>query len=140
MTRLFFLMEDVAGEMPLEQTWWKHPEWADDLLDELATFAARLHDAGFVHTDFSERHIFVGRGGAGWTFRLIDLERARVGEVDDRAAAADLKTLAASIADQKLRERIGGGFLDAYASRRTTLSPSTDLRRLFDLASATRSF
>lgn len=139
-TRLFFLMEEVAGEMPLEQTWWKNPESGDGLLGALASFAAGLHDAGFHHTDFSERHVHVGRRGDDWTFRLIDLERAGVGRVDDRRAAADLKTLAASIADQRLRERIGSDFLDDYISKRRTLAPATDMRSLFARASATRSF
>ena len=139
-TRLFFLMEEVPDEMPLEQTWWKMPESCESLMDALATFAAKLHDAGFVHTDFSERHIFVGRPAGGWHFRLIDVERARVGQRDDRLAAADLKTLAASIADQKLRERIGQSFLDDYIARRRTLSPSSNMRTVFANASPTRRF
>ncbi len=139
-TRLFFLMEEVAGEMPLEQTWWKMPQSGDSLLDALATFAARLHDAGFVHTDFSERHIFVGRGNGEWSFRLIDVERARTGLRDDRLAAADLKTLATSIADQTLRERIGRTFLEDYVSKRTTLPSTTDMGALFAKATATRAF
>ncbi len=138
--RLFFLMEEVPGEMPLAQFWWKHPEVGDSLLASLARFSARLHDAGFVHTDYSERHIFVGRRGDDWTFRLIDVERARVGPVDNRAVAADLKTLAASIADQRLRERIAAGFLDDYVAERTTPCERTDMRSLFARASATRSF
>ncbi len=139
-TRLFFLMEEVADEMPLEQTWWKMPESGDSLMDALATFAARLHDAGFVHTDFSERHIFVGRPGGEWSIRLIDVERARVGVCDDRLAAADLKTLAASIADQKLRERIGGAFLEDYIAKRGALSGTSNIRTLFANAAATRRF
>ncbi len=139
-TRLFFLMEEVDDEMPLEQRWWKQPEAGDGLLASLASFAARLHDAGFIHTDFSERHILVGVRDGAWTFRLIDVERARVGAPNDRLAAADLKTLAASIDDQKLRERIGGDFLDDYSAKRRTLARGVDLRALFAEASATRSF
>ncbi len=139
-SRFFFLMEEVANENPLEQTWFSLPMPSDDLVTELAAHAARLHDAGFTHTDFSERHILVGRRGEAWTFRLIDLERARVGDPNDRLAAADLKTLAASIADQELRERIGGAFLDEYVARRKRLAPGTDMRSMFAQASATRSF
>lgn len=139
-TRLFFLMEEVDDEMPLEQRWWKRPEAGDSLLASLASFAARLHDAGFFHTDFSERHILVGASDGAWTFRLIDVERAAVGAPNDRLAAADLKTLAASIDDQKLRERIGSDFLDDYSAKRRTLSRGVDLRALFAQASATRIF
>ncbi len=139
-TRLFFLMEEAADEMPLEQIWWKMPEHGDSLLTSLACFAARIHDAGFIHTDFSERHIMVGRRGEEWTFRLIDVERARVDSARDRLAAADLKTLAASIDDQKLRNRIGTDFLADYAAKRKTLQARIDMHSLFAAASATRSF
>lgn len=140
-TRLFFLMEEVAGERSLEQAWWESPADGERLLLHLATFAASLHDRGFVHTDFSERHIFVGPGpGTGFTFRLIDVERARLGPPDDRRAAADLKTLAASIADQHLRRRIETDFLDTYARLRQTLSPGADFRGLFAKAVPTRTF
>lgn len=139
-TRMYFLMEEVAGEVPLEQAWWRFPNDEQNILDDLALFAARLHDSGFIHTDFSERHIFTGRGDAGWTFRLIDLERARLGVKNDRLAAADLKTLAASIANEELRGRIQTDFLDDYISRRKTLSKDTDMRSLFARATPTKKF
>lgn len=139
-TRLYFLMEEVADEVPLEQAWWRHPEDCDTLLDQLASLAASLHDRGFIHTDFSERHIFVGRTGGGWTFRLIDVERAKIGAHDAQSAAADLKTLAASAADATLRESLGARFLDAYITKRRTLAPGTDMRSLFARARPTRSF
>ncbi len=138
--RLFFLMAEQEEEHPLEQAWWLMPDRADELIDGLAGFAARLHDSGFVHTDFSERHIYVGRSEGDWTFRLIDVERARVGRIDDRAAAADLKTLAASIDDQVLRERVGTTFLDGYAARRVNRSGMEDWHELFKQARATRAF
>lgn len=139
-TRMYFIMEEVADEVTLEQAWWRHPQDGDGLLDGLAWFAANLHDAGFIHTDFSERHIFTRRGESGWMFRLIDLERARLGVRNDRRAAADLKTLAVSVTDPRLRQRIEEGFLDAYVAGRTTLSQGTDLRTLFGEATATKSF
>lgn len=139
-TRIYFLMEEVPGETPLEQAWWGHPDDADDLLTEAATFAARLHDHGFVHTDFSERHILVGRNEDEWTFRLIDLERARTDNRDERLAAADLKTLAASVAAEALRDGIENRFLDTYIARRNTLPAGVDMRSLFARARATKVF
>ena len=139
-TRLYFVMEEAPDEVPLEQAWWRFSQKGDSLLDTLSSFAARLHDAGFIHTDFSERHILVGRVQAGWTFRLIDLERARVAVRDDRLAAADLKTLAASVADENLRRRIEADFLYDYIGKRETISRGTDMQALFAEASPTRSF
>jgi len=137
-TRLYFLMESVPGEVPLEQAWWRHSSEGDDLLEAAAAFAARLHDHGFVHTDFSERHILVGRDEGAWTFRLIDLERARIGHRDPRAAAADLKTLSASIAAEALRDVIEGRFLDRYIATRRSLPADGDMRSLFAQARATK--
>ncbi len=139
-TRLFFLMEEVPDELPLETAWRKSPEDADAILADLATFAAKLHDAGFTHTDFSERHILAGRGSTGWTFRLIDVERARLGRVSDNLAAADLATLAASILDEDLKDRIKAGFLDDYVNKRGTRSSNNDFRDLFTRAEPTKDF
>ena len=139
-TKMYFLMEEVPGEVPLEQAWWGHPDAGDDLLAAAATFAARLHDRGFIHTDFSERHILVGRHGDGWTFRLIDLERARTDNRDERLAAADLKTLAASVAAEELRGAIESRFLDTYIAQRRSLPPGVDMRSLFAQARATKVF
>ncbi len=139
-TRLFFLMEEVSGELPFEEAWRNNPGELDSLSTALASFAASLHDSGFVHTDFSERHILVGGGASGWTFRLMDLERASVGPCREGRAAADLATLAASVADHRLRQKINSDFLDAYIARRRTLASGLDFRELLAVASPTKSF
>ena len=76
--RMFFLMEKISTEAPFEATWLENANDRDGLVSQLARFAARLHDAGFIHTDFSERHIFVDCDAQQPTFRLIDLERASI--------------------------------------------------------------
>ncbi len=143
-TRVYFLMEEVPGELPLEATWRRRRGEADGIMRHLAAFAARLHDAGFVHTDFSERHILVGhshgRGDDGWGFRLIDLERAYLGGASDRRAADDLATLAGSIIDERLRERIRTDFLEEYVRSRKTLSRDVDFPTLFANATPAGSF
>ena len=138
--RLFFLMEEMPDEMPLEACWRRYPLERDGLMADLASFAARLHDAGFVHTDFSERHILVGRGDHGWTFRLIDVERADVGRATDARVANDLATLAASVMDEALRECVNGAFLDAYIARRASLGGGAGFRALLAKATPTKSF
>lgn len=139
-TRVFFLMEEVADEAPLETTWRKLSDKRTTLIDELATFAARLHDARFVHTDFSERHIFVGRSEGAWSFRLIDVERAIVGRMRESRAAADLATLTASVVDRELAEAVRTKFVDRYMAARTTLEDGVDFRALLSRARPTKSF
>ena len=139
-TRVFFLMEEVPSERPFEAEWRTAGEDGDGLIDALAGFAARLHDAGFVHTDFSERHILTGRVAGAWTFRLIDVERAAIGRCDDEGAAADLKTLAVSVMSQTLRQRIEDRFMATYIAKRQMLSPAANFPALFAKARPTKSF
>ena len=140
LTRVFFLMEEVPGEVALEAAWRIAPRDADRLLAEVAKFAARLHDAGFIHTDFSERHILVGGEAGDRTFRLIDVERATVGRRTEPKAAADLATLAVSVLDDGLRKRIQTTLVDEYVAARKSLDKGIDFPRLFRAAQPTRSF
>jgi tRNA A-37 threonylcarbamoyl transferase component Bud32 len=142
-TRVYFLMEEVPDEVPLETAWRKSAGDEDGLLADLASFSARLHDAGFVHTDFSGRHILVGREAERRTFRLIDVERAAVGRIDLRRSAADLATLATSVIDEELRRRIETDFLDSYIAKRSTLNGrlgTGDFRSLVERAEPAGSF
>lgn len=135
-TRMFFLMEHVHDEEPLETTLLRSPQTENELLDSLASFTASLHDNAFIHSDFFERHILIGSQGVTdgatpvFTFRLIDVERAHTGKIDHLRAASDLATLAASMSDDRLHERITTDFLDNYIHRRQTLPRSVDFRRL----------
>ncbi len=138
--KLFFLMEEVPHELPLEAAWRRYPDERDKMMADLASFTARLHDTGFVHTDFSERHILLGHRPENWTFRLIDLERAKTEQTADTKVANDLATLAASVMDEKLRDYIRGAFLDGYILRRTSLNSGTDFRALFAKATPKKSF
>lgn len=139
-SRMFFLMEHLYGEAPFEATWLANASDRDRLVSQLAGFAARLHDAGFIHTDFSERHISIDLGMDHPTFRLIDLERASVGRRTEPRAAADLKTLAASVQDTQLRRILETDLVDEYVAHRKTLSASVDFRALLGRAQATRTF
>jgi len=138
--KLFFLMEEVNDELPLETAWRKNPKGVAQLLQELACFTANLHEAGFVHTDFSERHILVGGAEGNRTFRLIDVERATVGKSNSQRMANDLSTLVASIADHRLQSLVRKDFVDMYISRRSSLGIGDEFRRLFNHATPTKSF
>ncbi len=139
-TKLFFLMEQVEDELPLEATWRNNPEGAAQLLNELAAFTARLHEASFIHTDFSERHILVGGPVGKRTFRLIDVERATIGQGHPQRWANDLATLVASVVDHRLQSLLREEFVDLYIAQRSTLSSGDDFRRLFKQATPTKNF
>gem|GEM_PF-1971466 len=139
-TRMFFLMREMPGERPLETAWRVDHDNAKNLLWAVGELAARLHDAGFCHVDFSERHIFVGGTLASPTFRLIDVEWAKVGRIDERQCACDLATLAASISDQRLRDAIRTTVVNQYIRKRKTLADNIDFRTLFERAKPTKSF
>lgn len=139
-TRVFFLMEEVPDELPLETAWNRRDDVQDGLMRNLASFAALLHDKGFVHTDFSERHILVGRQDRDWSFRLIDIERAAIGVKSEKKRAADIATLLASVMSRELREVLRAEFLDAYVAHRSTLDRALDFRLLVESAKPTKSF
>lgn len=138
--RMYFLMEEVPGELPLEAAWATHRDRRDSLLHALASFAARLHNAGFIHTDFSERHILVGLYKAAWTFRLIDVERASVGRVADTRVGGDLATLSASVMNERLRKKLRTDFLDHYATQREYWPADYPVRALVERSKPTKSF
>lgn len=140
-TRMFFLMREATGEMTLERYYRRNRDQVAALQEALANHAARLHDRGFYHTDFSERHIHVRQDDDGrWAFRQIDLERATVGRLDESRAAADLKTLACSIADAELRKRIETDFVDQYLARRQQPPNTGRFRDLLARAIPTKTF
>lgn len=138
--RMMFLMREGTEEMPLERYCRKHPDRRNDVIASLAGYTARLHDAGFYHRDYSERHLFVRRDNGAFSFRQIDLERATVGARRETRAAADVKTLACSIADPELAAAIEGPFLDTYLVERGTLDSGETFRELLAKAVPTKSF
>lgn len=144
-TKVFFLMEEIPGELALEAMWRAREVDRTRLIRELATFAARLHDAGFVHTDFSGRHILVGGPHEGdrqpgFKFRLIDVERASLANRSAGRAAADIATLVASVADEELKTAVRQAFLDVYVAERSSIPHGADFRRLVAKAKPTKSF
>lgn len=139
-TRVFFLMRQAEGELPLERFARRNGDRVEVLIQALAGHTARLHDKGFYHTDYSERHIHVVALGEGFQFRQIDLERARVGRRDDGQAAADIKTLQCSIANERLADMIEGPFVEHYLSQRTTAPSAGEFRALLRRARPTKTF
>jgi hypothetical protein len=99
-----------------------------------------LHDRHFYHRDFSERHLYVGENGNAHTFRQIDVERAQVGVRDEAKAAADLKTLAASVANETLRVHLAGGFINTYLNARQNGPISAAFKALYAKAQSTKTF
>ena len=116
--RLFFVMEEVPGEVDLERYCRAHVEEGEAVMEALAEHTARLHNAGFFHHDFLATHILVGQGDGGLTFRLIDVERGRCCRPSVRAAATDLNKLFTSLGDGSKTGRLAEAFLDRYLARR----------------------
>ena len=50
----------------------------NSLIRELARLIRRLHDQGVLQRDFKPDSVMVARAGAGFDFRLVDLERVRL--------------------------------------------------------------
>jgi len=138
--RMYFVMREADGELPLERYYRRNRESAGTLIDALAAHTARLHEAGFYHHDYSERHLLVGQSTEGLHFRQIDLERARQGQRNEKTAAADIKTLITSIADETLAEKIETDMVSRYITNRRTAPDLATFRALLRTAQATKTF
>ena len=65
-----YSMEDISSHTPEEQ---------DELIACFARYAARLHDDGFMHRDFSSSNILYDKVGDRYHFSLIDTNSIRCG-------------------------------------------------------------
>lgn len=141
-TRLFFLMEEVPGELDLERFDRLHPDSTDALVLALAEHTARLHDAGFHHYDYMATHILVGQGPGNGApgFRLIDVERARATGSRLRDDATDLNKLLTSVGEGSLRTCLERTFLDGYLSCRTDPPDRRALSRLMRHSASSRRY
>ncbi|MCA9772558.1 MAG: hypothetical protein KC466_09115 [Myxococcales bacterium] len=140
-TRLFFLMREVSGEVPVSQAWLDRKDERPALLAACAAYVARLHQRGFHHHDLMTKHLFAASGPKGWSFRNIDVERATVGAPNPKKAARDLLTLACSVHFEPLRTELLTRFVDDYLAARPELdaagfralherlSPNNNLKR-----------
>ncbi len=62
----------------------------EDLIAAFARFAARLHNAGIRHKDFSPGNILLDKDEQGWHFELVDLNRMHFGHVSLRGGCRNL--------------------------------------------------
>lgn len=84
----YFVMEEVQGAIHL-RSWRGHKRSA---ITAVAQLVARLHDAGFSHSDLKETNILFDQSGAP---HLIDIDGLHyVRRVDQPRAVADLTRLA----------------------------------------------
>ena len=92
----WLLLEDLWPAVPADA-----PELdAPQLADALAALLARLHRAGIRHGDLKASHVYLSKGEAGLTARLIDLEDVRFArQLGDRARIRELAQLNASLPD-----------------------------------------
>jgi tRNA A-37 threonylcarbamoyl transferase component Bud32 len=113
--RSFFVMEEIAGAVPL-------PLWAGDkraALGNVAELMARLHGEGFTHRDLKDNNIVFDRDAQP---NLIDLDGLRfLGAAPaDAEAAGDLARLAAGANRwrQKISRTDRARFLTSYCRAR----------------------
>lgn len=62
----------------------------EELIAAFARYAARLHNAGVRHKDFSPGNILLDKDEKGWHFELVDINRMRFGRVGLKAGCRNL--------------------------------------------------
>lgn len=65
-------------------------EGREELIAAFGRYAARLHNAGVWHKDFSPGNILLDRDEKGWHFELVDINRMRFGHVSQKAGCRNL--------------------------------------------------
>lgn len=60
------------------------------VIEDLASFTARMHRAGFIHGDFHEGNIFFAEENGHYTFSIIDTNRGRFHSPKRRRCIKDL--------------------------------------------------
>lgn len=65
-------------------------EGREELIAAFARYAARLHNAGVRHKDFSPGNILLDKDERGWHFELVDINRMRFGRVSQRGGCKNL--------------------------------------------------
>ncbi len=74
--RRWFLRRDVASAAPPQL-----PYEFEEIVAALARLARNLHERGVFFRDFTDGNVLVTRGDSGPRLWLVDLDRARVGDV-----------------------------------------------------------
>lgn len=70
------------------------PAGLADFIHDFARFAARMHEAGVLHLDFSPGNILCCKAEDGtWHFTVIDINRMRFGAVDVRRGCENFARL-----------------------------------------------
>lgn len=62
----------------------------EELIAAFARYAARLHNAGVQHKDFSPGNILLDKDEKGWHFELVDINRMRFGRVSRKGGCKNL--------------------------------------------------
>lgn len=68
-------------------------EECQDVVKAFARYTARLHDAGFLHLDYSPGNVLFDCIDGNYQFSLIDLNRLRFGKVTMKRGCANFKKL-----------------------------------------------
>ena len=85
----------------------------EDILRAFACFTARVHEAGFLHADYSPGNILFRKDDEGVRFCLVDINRMHFGAVSARKGCENFARLWGS-------DRMFGLLSEAYAEARGT--------------------
>lgn len=123
----WLVLEHVGG-VDLDRHRPASPEAALALAHALGDWLAELHALGLGHADLKGSNLRVESTGAGFRFRLLDLEDLEgPARPRDAARLAALVQLNASIADEDLPLAARDAFLERYATRFPFADPKLDL-------------
>ncbi len=118
--RAFLLLHEVEGAVDLRQFLVRHPSPRDRnaVLRQLARALARLHDAGFAHSDLYAKHVLVRREQSGYRLCVLDWQRSRRrGSISWDQRCRDLACLDATLAGSLASDRLRLAFLRQYVQR-----------------------
>ncbi len=100
-------------------------------LESSAEFAAKLHNAGILHYDFSPGNLLITECDGEFHCELVDLNRMKFGPIDTLTGLNNLVRMMEQSSSREI-------FLRAYAKHRN-LDPETSLKTLNKLADKYRS-
>lgn len=125
----FVLLKEETDFLPLGDYLTRWPDRARRTAQALGRELARLHEAGFYHSDLFAKHILVGQTDGLDRFCLIDWQRTRrLTSVPWSRRIIDLATLDASLHRRAVSPRDRLRLLAEYL--RGTAAPRPEIRKL----------
>ena len=91
--RSYFVSEQVPHDRNFYEFGRGGIDGREDILRAFARFTARVHEAGFLHADYSPGNILFRKGAQGIDFCLVDINRMHFGPVSVRSGCENFARL-----------------------------------------------